>query len=125
MKVTNLSLRLNYAHIKSIALPSEHGGWAFLFEPILLGSLVAGSANGVILSAAMLSAFLIHQPLKLALKDRLKGRRPPRTVWAERLVAGYSLLAIVLLGIVAANADPLFVVPLLLALPFLLMQVLL
>ena len=71
----------------------------------------------------MLSAFLIHQPLKLALKDRLKGRYLPRTAWAERFVAGYGLIAIVLLGIIGFKSDPLFVVPLLLALPFLLMQI--
>lgn len=109
--------------IKSVALPSEHGGWGFLFEPILLGLLVAGSVRGLILSAAMLCAFLIHQPLKLALKDRLKGRRPPRTAWAERFVAGYGLIGIVLLGMTGFKSDPLFVVPLLLALPFLLIQV--
>ena len=123
MKVTNPLPTLNFIQLKSVALPSEHGGWGFLFEPILLGLLVAGSVSGLILSAAMLSAFLIHQPLKLALKDRLKGRYLPRTAWAERFVAGYSLIAIVLLGIIGFKSDPLFVVPLLLALPFLLTQI--
>ena len=123
MKATHPSLFFNGTQIKSVALPSEHGGWGFLVEPILLGLLVAASAYGLILSAAILSAFLIHQPLKLALKDHMKGRRSPRTAWAERFVAGYGLIAIVLLGIVAVNADLRFVVPLFLALPFLLIQV--
>ncbi len=113
----------SHAQIKAVALPSEHGGWGFIFEPILLGLLVAGSTNGLILSAAMLSAFLIHQPLKLALKDRLKGRHPPRTVWAERFAIGYSLLAAFLLGIVGFTADPQFALPLLIGLPLLLIQV--
>lgn len=114
---------LNYTQIKSAALPSEYGGWRFLFEPFLLGLLVAGSTNGLILSAAIFSAFLIHQPLKLALKDHLKGRWSPRTAWAEQFTAGYGLVAIVLLGIVVFKSDPLFLVPLFLALPFLLIQV--
>ena len=123
MKAANPSPTLNAIQLKSVALPSEHGGWGFLIEPILLGLFVAGSTSGLILSAAMLSAFLIHQPLKLTLKDRSKGRHLPRTVWAERFVAGYSLIAIVLLGVVGFKSDPLFVAPLLLALPFLLIQV--
>ena len=122
MKTINAFSTLNYAQIKSVALPSEHGGWGFLFEPILLGLLVAGSTNGLILSAAILSAFLIHQPLKLALKDRRKGRRSLRSAWAERFAAGYGLLALILLGIVGFTSDPHFCVPLLLALPFLLIQ---
>jgi len=123
MKATHPSLLFNGAQIKSVALPSEHGGWGFLVEPILLGLLVAASVSGLILSVAMLSAFLIHQPLKLALRDHVKGRRSPRTAWAERFVAGYGFIAIVLLCMVALNADLRFVVPLLLALPFLLVQV--
>lgn len=109
--------------IKSVALPSEHGGWGFLIEPILLGLLVAATANGWLLALAAFSAFLIHQPFKVATKDRLKGRRPPRTVWAERFVVIYGLLAAGLLGLVVLNSDRRFIVPLLLALPFLLVQV--
>ena len=123
MKTINAFSTLNYAQIKSVALPSEHGGWGFLLEPILLGLIVAGSAEGLILSAATLSAFLVHQPLKLALKDRLKRRRSLRSAWAERFAAGYGLLALILLGIVGLTFNPRFFVPLLLALPFLLIQI--
>jgi hypothetical protein len=123
MKATHPSLFFSGVHLKSVALPSEHGGWGFLVEPILLGSLVAGSVSGLILSLAIVSTFLIHQPLKIALKDHLKRRRSPRTAWAERFVAGYSGFGIVLLYMIALNADPRFVVPLLLAFPFLLVQV--
>ncbi|MCA0454274.1 MAG: YwiC-like family protein [Chloroflexi bacterium] len=111
------------AIMKSVALPSEHGGWGFLLEPILLGLLVAGTINGVLLALAAFSAFLIHQPFKVAIKDRLKGRRPPRTVWAERFTVGYGLAAGALLLVVALNADRTFFIPLLMALPLLLIQV--
>ncbi|MCU0465293.1 MAG: YwiC-like family protein [Anaerolineae bacterium] len=75
------------ADVNSVALPSEHGGWSFLLEPLVLGLLVAGSPMGWVLAGAALCAFLAHQPLKIVLKDRLKGRRPPRTVLAERFLA--------------------------------------
>ncbi len=122
--MTSSSTSLNQAAlIKSVALPSEHGGWGFLIEPILLGLLVAGTLNGGVLALAAFSAFLIHQPLKVAIKDRLKRRRPPRTVWAERFAIGYGLAAGVLLLVVAFNSDRTFFMPLLLALPFLMVQV--
>lgn len=75
------------------------------------------------LALAAFSAFLVHQPFKVAIKDRLKGRRPPRTVWAERFAIGYGLAAGVLLLVVAFNSDRAFLMPMLLALPFLMMQV--
>jgi asparagine N-glycosylation enzyme membrane subunit Stt3 len=103
--------------IRSVALPSEHGGWGFLLEPILLGLLVAFSWEGALLSLAATGVFLIHQPLKMATKDRLKGRRPPRLVWAERFVVGYGLLAGVPMLILLATAPPIFLLPIGLAIP--------
>lgn len=119
----SLSTALSHRQLRSVALPSEHGSWGFLLEPLLLGLLVAGSASGVIFSAAMLCTFLIHQPLKLALKDHLKGRRTSRTIQAERFAVGYGVMALLFLGIVGFTSDLRFIVPLLLGLPFLLIQI--
>jgi hypothetical protein len=80
--------------VKSVALPSEHGGWSFLFEPIALGLLVAPSFGGLALGIAVVGAFLLHQPLKTAVKDRLAGRRAYRTIWAERFAAAYGAIAL-------------------------------
>jgi hypothetical protein len=102
---------------KSVALPSEHGGWGFLLEPILLGLLVAGSWQGMLLAVAAFGVFLIHQPLKIAVKDRLKGQRPPRTVWAERFAVGYGLLAIMPMTILLITTPTDFLMPILLAVP--------
>ena len=44
--------------IRSVALPTEHGGWGFLAEPILPGLLVAPSWAGLLLSLAALAVFL-------------------------------------------------------------------
>ncbi|RME98157.1 MAG: prenyltransferase [Chloroflexi bacterium] len=104
-------------NLKTIALPASHGGWGFLFEPILLGLLVAPSMAALWLGVAASGAFLSQQPLKLALTDRRKGRRYPRSIWAERLAALY--LAVAAAGLVLAWASSPFAfwLPLLLAVP--------
>lgn len=73
--------------LRSVALPSEHGGWGLTLEPVLLGSLVAPSWAGLCIGGATLLAFLVRTPLKLALVDRRRGRRLPRSRLAVRLVA--------------------------------------
>lgn len=89
---------------RRIIVPTEHGGWGFLAEPIVLGLVVAPSLAGPFLAIAFLAGFLARQPLKLAAMDRTKGNRYPRTVAAERavavmaLTAALSLAAAVLLG---------------------------
>ena len=103
----------NTRTIRSVALPTEHGGWGFLAEPILLGLLVAPSWAGLLLSLAALGVFLLHQPLKYAIKDHLKGRRVPRTIWAERFSGLYAIVAAVSFGIVLMMQPPLFLLPLL------------
>jgi len=108
--------------IRSVALPSEHGGWGFLVEPILLGLLVAFSWQGVLLAIASFGVFLIHQPTKLFLKDRHKARKPPRYTWAIRFMIGYGLLAVVPFTILLFVADINFLLPIVLAIPFALIQ---
>lgn len=92
--------------IRSVALPAEHGGWGFLLEPILLGLLVAPSVAGLFLAIAAFSLFLLHQPMRTALKDRAKGKRYMRTLLAERfalLYAGSLIGSFVLAWITAAH----------------------
>lgn len=110
--------------IRSVALPSEHGGWMFLLEPVLLGLAVAGSWPGVTLAVAALGAFLLHQPVKVAVKDYLKGKRPLRTVWAERFIAVYGLVAVVAFAVVLRGGDRAFLLPLLVAFPLMAAQLL-
>ena len=64
---------------RPVALPAEHGGWGFLAEPVVLGLVLAPSAAGLCLALAALAAFLARHPLRLALIDRRKGVRYPRT----------------------------------------------
>jgi hypothetical protein len=107
----------NRIHLKSVALPAEHGGWGFLIEPMILGMLVAPSAAGLWLCLAALGAFLLHQPAKIALKDWRRRRSFERTRWAARFTLLYGGIAV--LGLVGALTTALatFWLPLLIIVP--------
>jgi hypothetical protein len=72
----------------------------------------------MLLGIAALGVFLIHPPRKIATKDRLKGRRPPRLIWAERFVIGYGMLAVVPMVALLMTASWSFLLPIVLAMPF-------
>lgn len=90
---------------RQVAIPTEHGGWGLTVEPGLLGLLVAPSWAGACLAVATVLAFLMRTPLKLALVDRRRGRRLPRTHLAYRVVAAEGVLLVVLVVLVAALAE--------------------
>ncbi len=89
---------------RAVALPVEHGGWGFLLEPLVLGLAVAPSMRATALAASAIAAFLARHPLKLALADRRRGRRYPRTRWAEAFAAAYAALAFAFFALGAAGA---------------------
>ncbi len=104
--------------IRSIALPTEHGGWGFTLEPILLGLLVAHSATAWEISAAALGIFLARRPVKIFSTDLVRGRWLPRSTVAlvfSLLYGGFALAGVV--GAVITAEGP-FWVPVLVALPF-------
>lgn len=78
---------------KAVALPTEHGGWSFLIEPLILGLVLRPSIAGAWLAASAVFAFLARHPLKLVALDRRRGVRYPRTRLAERFLAGYAGVA--------------------------------
>jgi hypothetical protein len=64
---------------RHIALPQDHGSWVFLFSPLLIGLFTAGHwrAGTAPLIIAALAAFLVRQPVTVAVKV-LSGRRARR-----------------------------------------------
>ena len=104
--------------IASIALPTEHGGWGFTLEPILLGLLVAPSASAWEISAAALGIFLARRPVKILSTDLVRGRWLPRSKVALVFAVIYGGIA--LAGTIGAfiTADGPFWIPVLVALPF-------
>jgi hypothetical protein len=94
-----LSRRLLKRHI---ALPGDHGAWVFLLSPLLIGFFVGRAAGGAWsaaaawLTLAALAAFLLRQPVSIAVKA-LSGRRdrqelPAALFWAA-LYSAVALLA--------------------------------
>ena len=89
--------------LRPIALPNEHGGWGFLFEPLVLGLAVAPSLAGALIAVASIFGFLTRQPLKFAMQDALRHKTYPRTkacwliasIYASGAVAAVSAAVIV------------------------------
>ncbi len=101
---------------RSIALPTEHGGWSLTAEPALLGLLVAWSAPGLALGAAAMVAFVTRTPLKLVLVDRFRHRWLARTRLAAQ-IAVVEVAVLVALVVSAANAAEPFWLPFAVAAP--------
>lgn len=104
--------------LRPLAIPNEHGGWGFLFEPIVLAAIAAPSLRGLLVALAAVAAFLARHPLKLAAADLARGKRYPRTILCARIAAAYALVAIVAIAFV--GFQPLL--PLAIAAPFGLVQ---
>ena len=51
--------------LKGLALPTEHGSWGILIEPLLLGLVVAPSLAGVVVAGLVSAVFLTRSPLRL------------------------------------------------------------
>ena len=109
-----------HVSLRPLALPTEHGGWGFLFEPVLLALLVAPAWRGGLIALAAVSAFLVRQPLKLALQDLRRGRMYPRTKYCWSFAVLYGLAALVAL---AAAATPAILIPFAVVAPLAVVQV--
>ncbi len=88
---------------KQIAIPQDHGSWVFIFSPLLVGIFAGGDFTYATfnLFIAAMSAFMIRQPMAVAVKA-YSGRRPktdlvPARFWL--LVYG-SIAALALLGLI-------------------------
>ncbi|MDP9361659.1 MAG: YwiC-like family protein [Acidobacteriota bacterium] len=102
--------------LRPLALPSEHGGWGFLLEPIALALIVAPSVAGGAVAIAALAGFLARHPLRLALID-LRRKRYARTAVCARLAIACSAVSIFALVVATHIAGPRVLLPLALASP--------
>ena len=107
---------------RSVALPSEHGGWSLTAEPALLGLLVAWSWPGLALGVAAMIAFLARTPLKLVLVDRWRHRWVPRTTLAARFSVFELAVFAVFVAYAATAAESGFWLPLVVALPMIVLE---
>jgi len=102
---------------RTVALPSEHGGWSLTAEPVLLGLIVAWSWPGFALGVAAMVAFMARTPLKVVLVDRWRDRRLDRTRLAARIATMEILVFALLVAYAVVEGESGFWVPLAFAAP--------
>ena len=108
--------------LRTVALPSEHGGWGLTLEPVLLGLLVAHSVSALCIGLAAVLAFLARTPLKLAVVDARRGRTLERTRMARKVAAAELAVLAVLVVVAFLTATPGFWWPIFGIAPLLLVE---
>ena len=103
--------------IKRLILPTEHGSWGFLLEPVVAGLAVAFSPSGSWIALMVIGAFLTRQPLKFLLLGLAgKGFRE-QSLAAFYLTLLFGSLFVLGLAAAAATAAPSSFYPFLAVLP--------
>jgi len=102
---------------RSVALPSEHGGWGLTLEPALLGLALVPSTAGCAVALAGMVAFLARTPLKLVAVDHRRGRALARTAVARRIAMGEVVVISALAAVAVWWAGPAWLAPVALAVP--------
>jgi hypothetical protein len=110
--------------LRSVALPAEHGGWGLLFEPIVLGLLVAPSLAGLCVAVGATSAFLARHPFKLAVADWRRGGRSYRATLAKWFGGFYLFVSAIAFAAAFKATDRGLLLPLLIAAPIVAVQLL-
>lgn len=90
---------------RQIALPQDHGSWVFILSPLLVGLFAGGRFTAVSLALvlAAMAAFLIRQPVTMAVKA-YAGRRPRTDLPAARFwIVVYSTIILLALGYLIAQ----------------------
>lgn len=108
--------------LRPLAFPNEHGGWGILLEPVVLALAVAPSTAGLALALALVAAFFLRHPLRLAARDLMLGKRYPRTIACTKLALAYGSAALTLFAIAVATSSVAIAIPLLIVSPFLAVQ---
>jgi len=102
---------------RSVAIPSEHGGWGLTLEPVVLGLLVAPSLAGLTLGVAAFTAFLLRTPAKLIAVDVRRGRWLDRTRLAVLVALAETVLLACAVAVAVALAGSTWLVPMVIAAP--------
>ncbi len=102
---------------RTVAIPSEHGGWGLTLEPVLLGLLVGWSGAGLAISVAAFTAFVMRTPLKLVVIDVRRGRWLDRSRLALRIAIGELAVLLSTVALAVALAGWSWLVPVAVAAP--------
>lgn len=91
---------------KQIFLPQDYGSWVFIFSPLLIGLIAGGRFTLASLSLvlAAIAAFLVRQPITIAVKA-YSGRRAISDLPAARFWTAFYvvIILIALIGLIRAG----------------------
>ncbi len=107
---------------RTVAVPTEHGGWGLTLEPVALGLVVAWSAAGLAIGFAAFLAFLARTPLKLVLVDRRRDRTLPRTHRAAIVLGAEGAALVALAAVATVRSGGAWLVPVAVAAPLVLVE---
>ena len=109
--------------VRRIALPTEHGSWGFLAEPLVAGLAIAFSPTAPWIVMTTIGAFLLRQPLRVLIADRMDRRDDGLATTSLYFVGLYAgLFAVGLTGTLsAAGTRPL--IPFFIVLPLVVVQI--
>lgn len=88
--------------VKRLILPTEHGSWGFLLEPLVAGLAIAFSTAGAWIALMVIGAFLTRQPLKFFLSGLAGNGFREQTLAALKFTAIFG--AIFAIGLAGALA---------------------
>jgi hypothetical protein len=109
--------------LKQIALPSEHGSWGFLFEPIVASLAIGFSLPGAMIAVMTIGGFLARQPLKVLIIDRAGQRIAERARIATRLIVMFCSVALLCFALAVYTAGLVPFAPFLFVLPLACVQI--
>lgn len=123
MTPTDPSPPIQKAQWKTVAIPSEHGGWSLTLEPVVLGLLVAWSFQSIVLGICALTAFMARTPLKTVLVDLWRKRWLIRSSFALKiLLSEIALIFVLAILVINTTESQLIWIPLTLAFPLVLIE---
>lgn len=103
--------------LRQIALPTEHGAWGFLLEPLVAGMAIAFSPTAPWIASMVIGAFLMRRPLQIFVAQRLAGQRLPQTDAALKFTLAFSIIFLAGLAGSLAFAERSSLIPFALVLP--------
>lgn len=102
--------------LSQIALPTEHGSWGFLLEPLVAALAIAFSSGGVWISIMVIGAFLARRPLQVLINQQSAPAGEMKAAASKFSAAFLLLAAIGLVGALLTSSFPVLI-PLATALP--------
>lgn len=102
--------------LSQIALPTEHGSWGFLLEPLVAALALAFSSGGFWISIMVIGAFLARRPLQVFIAQR-KAPGDEMRMAALKFVVLFSFVAAIGLVLVLLTSSLAVLIPLATALP--------